>query len=166
LKRRELKVKQISGLFAAMALAGIAFSASAQAQPPGSYQESCRAIRMQGSTLSAVCRTVGGRERSTALNIARCVGDIGNNNGTLLCSGGRPVPPRQGAGPGYPPPTGYGPPPRYGEDPGYRERCEHLWSEERELHDRLANTSYGEDRQRIEYRLDRLHSESQECRRR
>ena len=49
---------------------------------------------MQGSTLSAVCRTVDGRERPTALNVARCVGDIGNNNGNLQCNydGGAPQP--------------------------------------------------------------------------
>jgi hypothetical protein len=153
-------VKGVMRLFAAMALAGTSFSASAQAQPPGSYQESCGDIRMQGSTLTAMCRTVDGRGRPTALNIARCVGDIGNNNGRLVCSGGQPVRPRQGAGPGYPPPPGYG------EDQDYRQRCEHLRREERELRDRLASASYGEERQRIEYRLDQLHSEREECRRR
>src|SRR6266446_8731260 len=97
-------------------------------------------IRMQGTTLTAVCRRAGGRgEQLTALNVARCVGDIGNNNGQLQCNGGRPAaptPPRQGAAPGYlgpgyqpSPGTGY-PPPGYGPDYGrseaqaFREHCE------------------------------------------
>jgi len=39
-------VKTIVGLFAAAALVGLATSAAAQ--PPGSYRDSCRDIRMQG----------------------------------------------------------------------------------------------------------------------
>lgn len=123
---------------------------------------------MHGSTLSAVCRTARGGEQPTALNVARCVGDIGNYDGTLVCSGGRPAPPQQGVGPGYAPPPGYpapgyGPPPRYGEEQGYRERCEHLLREERELRDRLAYTPYGEERERLQHRLGRIHSEREEC---
>jgi len=159
-------MKLVFGLAGAIVLAGLSVSPSAQAQPPGSYRESCRDIWIRGSTLNAVCRTVRGGERPTALNIARCVGDIGNNNGHLVCNGGQPVPPRQDGGAGYPPPPGYGPPPRNGEDQAYRERCEHLWREEGELRDRLAYTPYGEARQRIEYRLDQLHFESEGCRRR
>jgi hypothetical protein len=161
------------GLLAVTALIGVVGSAAAQ--PPGSYRESCREIRMQGRTLSAICRTARGREQLTALDISRCVGDIGNNNGNLVCNGGRPVPPppRPGAGPGYPPPSapgypapGYGPPPRYGEEQAYREPCEHLRHEEHVLRDRLAYMPYGEERQRLEYRLDQLHAERQECWRR
>jgi hypothetical protein len=159
---QERRVNAKIGLFAAVALIGLACSAAAE--PPGSYRESCRDIRMQGSTLSALCRTARGGEQLTALNIARCVGDIGNSNGNLVCNGGQPVPPPRGAGPGYPPP-GYGPPPRYGEE-AYRERCEHLWREDRELRDRLAYAPYGPERQRLEYRLDRIHAERQECWRR
>jgi hypothetical protein len=112
---------------------------------------------MEGSTLSAVCRTVRGREQLTALNIARCVGDIGNNNGNLVCNGGQPAPP-----PGYPAP-GYGPPPRYGE---YREQCEALWHEEHELRDRLAYAPYGEERERLRYRLGQVRAERERCARR
>src|SRR6266850_5224729 len=100
--------------------------ANAQAPPPGSYTQTCWDIRMQGTTLTAVCRRAGGRgEQPTALNVARCVGDIGNNNGQLQCNGGQPAaptPPRQGAapgylGPGYPPSPGTSyPPPGYGPD--------------------------------------------------
>ena len=100
-------MKTIVGLFAAAALVGLVSSAAAQQGrgriPPGSYRDSCRDIRLQGDVLSALCRRVRGRgEQRTALNIAHCVGDIGNDNGNLVCHGGWPVPPprRPSRGPG------------------------------------------------------------------
>ena len=57
----EPKVKIASGLFGAAALAGLALSAYAQGLPSGSYQQSCRDFRMQGGTLTAVCRRANGR---------------------------------------------------------------------------------------------------------
>jgi hypothetical protein len=90
------------GVFGLLLATGLSIPANAQAPPPGSYQQSCREIRMHGPTLTAICRTAKGRgEQPTALNVAHCVGDIGNNNGNLVCSGGQP------AAPGYPGP-GYG----------------------------------------------------------
>jgi hypothetical protein len=179
---RELNVKALLRLLLAVGLTSLSFSAFAQAPPPGSYQQSCRDIRMQGPTLSALCRRANGRgEQLTALNVAHCVGDIGNNNGQLICNGGQPaspVPPpsRQGAsptypGPGYPPPSGYpaqgyGPPPRYSGEYAYRERCEGLRHEEHELRDRLAYTPYGEERERLQYRLGQVHTEREHCWRR
>jgi CVNH domain len=142
-------MKVILGLFGAVALASLSFPASAQA-PQGSFQQSCRDIRMQGSTLTAVCRRADGREQPTSLGVARCVGDIGNNNGQLQCNGGQsasPAPtPRQGGGPGYPGP-GNAPPPGYGQDrrwggegypgPGYAPRAGYdqdpRWSEAQEF---------------------------------
>lgn len=136
---------------------------------------------MQGSTLTAVCRRAQGRgEQVTALNVAHCVGDIGNNNGQLVCNGGQPAAPaplpRQGQGPGYPgpgyspapgyPAPGYAPPPRYSEEQGYRERCEGLRNEEHELRDRLAYTPYGDERERLQYRLGRVRAEREQCWRR
>ena len=151
---------------------GLAFGAYAQGLPPGSYQESCRDFRMQGGTLTAVCRRANGRgDHLTALNVAHCVGDIGNNNGQLVCNGGRsaasvPPPPREAQAAPYPAP-GYAPPPRYGEEHGYRERCEGLRHEEHELRNRLAYTPYGEERERLQYRLGRVHTErEQQCPRR
>ena len=133
--------------------------------------------------MTAVCRRSHGRgEQLTALNISHCVGDIGNNNGHLICNGGQPASPlplRQGpnavySGPGYPGPgyspgpgyagPGYGPPPRYSED--YRGRCEGLRHEEHELRDRLAYTPYGEERERLQYRLGRVQAEREQCWRR
>jgi CVNH domain len=174
-------------VLAALALAGLAGSAYAQALPPGSYQQSCRDFRMRGSTLTALCRRANGRgEQLTGLNVSRCVGDIGNNNGNLVCNGGQPLAPapptsRQGtapeyqgpgyqgpgyqSAPGYPSP-GYGPPPRYGEEQAYRERCEGLGHEEHELRHRLAGTPYGEERERLQYRLGQVHAEREQCWRR
>ncbi|MBV9687798.1 MAG: hypothetical protein JO096_11400 [Alphaproteobacteria bacterium] len=174
-------------VFARLAVAGLlgsfALSAHGQGLPPGSYQQSCRDFRIEGSNLTAVCRRSHGRgEQLTALNVSHCVGDIGNNNGQLVCNGGRPaapLPPRQGPGPGYPGPgysgpgyspgpgyagPGYGPPPRYTED--YRARCEGLRHEEHELRDRLAYTPYGEEREQLQYRLGRIQAERQQCWRR
>jgi hypothetical protein len=172
-----LKVKIISGLFGA-ALAGLAFAAYAQGLPPGSYQQSCRDFKIQGGTLTAVCRRANGRgDQLTALYVTHCVGDIGNNNGQLVCNGGRPAAPlpplREAQAPGYPAPgyapapgypaPGYGPPPHYGE---YRERCEALRHEEHELRDRLAYTPYGGERERLQYRLGQVRAERERCGRR
>lgn len=178
--RREFKVKILFGSFGATALVGLAFAAYAQGLPPGSYQQSCRDFRMQGSTLTAVCRRSHGRgEQLTALNVAHCVGDIGNNNGQLVCNGGLPAtpaprhspPPPAYAAPGYSPlpaypAPGYAPPPRYSEDRAYWQRCEGLRHEEHELRNRLAYTPYGEERERLQYRLGRVQAEREQCRRR
>ena len=48
------------GWSAVVALAELSVSADAQAPPPGSYTQSCRDIRLQGTTLTAVCRRAGG----------------------------------------------------------------------------------------------------------
>ena len=117
-------MKTIVRLFAAAVLVGLATSAAAQ--PPGSYRDSCRDIRMQGSVLTALCRRAGGRgEQLTALNVANCVGDIGNNNGNLVCNGGQPAravsPPPSAGYPGYPAQGYYGSQPGsgYPSGPGY-----------------------------------------------
>ncbi len=98
--------------FAALLLAGIAWSVPAPAQgvPQGSYLQSCGDIGVQGDTLFAVCRSVDGRGRPAQLpSVSRCVGDIGNNNGMLQCNyDGGPPPPPYGQAP--PPGYGYGPP--------------------------------------------------------
>ena len=128
INRLEVKMGVIRGLFGAIVMAGLSFSAFAQAPPGGTYQQSCGNIQMQGTTLTAVCRTTDGRGVQTALDVGQCVGDIGNNNGQLQCNGGQPpaysgpgYPPSYGTaprpgysspGPGYSPP-GYGPPSRY-----------------------------------------------------
>ena len=164
-------MRLVIGLFGVAALTGLSLAAYAQAPPPGSYQQSCRDVRMQGSTLTAVCRRANGRgDQPTALNVAHCVGDIGNNNGHLICNGGQPATPGPSyPGPGYSPgpgyaAPGYGSPPRYSED--YRARCEGLRHEEHELRGQLAYTPYGEARERLQYRLGRVQAEREQCWRR
>jgi hypothetical protein len=181
--RKEAKMKARLGLLALLALAGLSISAYAQTPPPGSYQRSCREIRMQGATLTAVCsRTHGREEQLTALNVAHCVGDIRNKDGQLQCNGGqpaRPAPPpgQSGApvypGPGYPPPPSPGYPPpgyerddRWQEERAFRENCERLRGAEHEIGDRLAYTPDGEERERLQYRLGEIHQKSQRCWRR
>ena len=136
----------------------------------------------QAATLTAVRLRANGRgSQLTALDITHCVGDIGNSDGHLQCNGGRPggagsraALSRRGTrlfrGAGhtrtrYGPP-GYGQPPRYGEAEGYRGRCDGLRHDERELRDRLAHTPYGEERERLRYRLGQVHAEREQCWRR
>lgn len=55
--------------------------------PDGSYQQSCRAVEVNGNTLSAECRDRNGRFRYSELpNYHRCRGDIANRNGALFCT--------------------------------------------------------------------------------
>lgn len=176
-------MKVVRGLLGAIALAALSCSAYAQAPPDGSYRQSCSNIRMQGSTLTAICRDVDGRGVQTALGVARCVGDIGNNNGRLQCNGGQPSAagspspggdngygyrggypssPERGSGPGYPPP-GYGPSPRYGEGQDFAERCDRLGHEAFELHQRLEHTPDGDEQEQLEHRLREVDYQRQQC---
>jgi hypothetical protein len=81
-----------------------------------------RAANVSGGFFPSRQRRAGGRgEQRSALNVEHCVGDIGNNNGNLVCNGGQPVSPPPSAaypsGPGYPA-QGYGPQPGSGYPPG------------------------------------------------
>ena len=170
-------MKGLSALMVVIASVGVSTSSYAQAPPAGSYQRTCRDVRIQGTTLSAVCAREHGRGgQLTALNVAHCHGDIRNLDGQLQCAGGHPVPPpRQGAappypGPGYPPAPGPGyPPPGYEQDEhwreeqSFREHCERLAGAEHEIRDRLAYTPYGEERERLEYRLGEIQRERERC---
>ena len=71
-------------------------------------------------------------------------------------------------GPGYPPPAGYPPPgyerdERWREEQAFREHCERLESAEHEMRNRIAYTPYGEERERLEYRLGEIHQERERC---
>lgn len=71
----------------ALGLGGAAITC--QAQPGGSYRQTCRDVRVHGSTLSATCQDQGGNWRNTELrNFDRCNGEIQNLNGNLSCTGG------------------------------------------------------------------------------
>lgn len=63
-------------------------STSAEAQPRGSYQQSCGNIQFDGVELSAVCADGAGRPRNSRIAVQACRGDIANNDGRLTCSGG------------------------------------------------------------------------------
>jgi hypothetical protein len=107
------------GLLGAVVLCGVSFSAGAQT-PQGSYLSSCTNVRMEGGSLTAICRRADGREQRTALrDFNQCIGDIGNNNGVLRCNRGQATTPGYGQGqaPGY----GQGQAPGYGQGqaPGY-----------------------------------------------
>jgi hypothetical protein len=71
---------------AATALAGLGFSAPAFAQP-GSYGGSCRNTHSANGVLTAECADGQGRYHMSSIPFGQCRGDIGNNNGTLTCSG-------------------------------------------------------------------------------
>ena len=55
--------------------------------PSGGYMQTCRDLQTFGSTLQASCQKRNGRWRQTSLrHFDRCVGEIENNNGKLVCS--------------------------------------------------------------------------------
>ena len=55
---------------------------------PGSYAQSCRSIvTLDGGFISAECADEKGKFVTTYLQAAACKGDIGNNNGALVCNG-------------------------------------------------------------------------------
>jgi CVNH domain len=63
-------------------------------QPSGSYTESCKDIRMKGSTLHAICKSLDGREMPTSLRDAnRCSQGVVNINGILNCQVNDVLPP-------------------------------------------------------------------------
>lgn len=66
----------------------VALSSSAQDIPPGSYQATCRDIKMHhNDRLQAKCKTSQGSWINTSLDSAdRCVGDITNIEGQLTCN--------------------------------------------------------------------------------
>jgi hypothetical protein len=54
--------------------------------PGGSYQQSCRNVRMNGGTLTASCPGPNGSWQTTSINPRSCRGaDIANRNGQLVC---------------------------------------------------------------------------------
>jgi hypothetical protein len=81
-------MKTALGTFAALLVAGALCTqpANAQPAPQGSYLNSCTHIGMDRDKLVAECRRMDGRWQRTVLDIDRCVGDIGNDNGHLTCN--------------------------------------------------------------------------------
>ena len=55
--------------------------------PSGGYRQTCRDLQTFGSTLQASCQKKNGKWRQTSLrHFNRCLGEIENNNGKLVCS--------------------------------------------------------------------------------
>ena len=55
--------------------------------PSGSYQKSCKDIKVKDGKLKASCERTDGTWNNTKLNYKKCKGDISNNNGQLTCKG-------------------------------------------------------------------------------
>lgn len=65
----------------------------AAALPPGSYQDSCRDCRTEGTRLVCQCRNRDGNWRQTKINYKRCQWAVMNENGRLVCEDTRHAPP-------------------------------------------------------------------------
>ena len=161
-------MKTVMGALAAVLLAGVGWSAAAEAQglPQGSYLRSCNGARIAGDTLVARCRMPGGGEQRSALaGVHRCVGDIGNNGGQLQCAYGGPGRAQVAPAPGYGE-RRYGER-RYGEQ-GYGsdrgERCGGLRRQAEELRARLDREWNPIERTRTEGQLRAVRQQEERCR--
>ncbi len=129
---------------ALLALMLSSLAGAAHAQPGGSYLASCRDARMRGDTLLALCRRTDGRlQRSILPDVRSCVGDIGNQDGMLVCN----------RAPGAAPPPGYAepaPPPPPGP---HRHGCRGLSEEYLRLRDRYYRSRDPRDRDRMVHRM-------------
>ena len=78
------------GTFMLVMLFGIGKpNASAMDNPSGSYQSSCKNIKVRGDALYARCKNYDNHWVDTSLNdYDRCRGDISNVNGQLTCGSG------------------------------------------------------------------------------
>jgi hypothetical protein len=71
-----------------------ALSSAAQDIPPGSYQSTCRSIKVHHDRLQAKCQTSQGNWVKTSLSdVDRCAGDITNVEGQLTCNQNAATPP-------------------------------------------------------------------------
>jgi hypothetical protein len=80
-------------IFAAL-ICALSMAGPAQAQPNGSYLQTCRNTSVAGkyrpdALLTADCQTRKGSWRQSSLYYKSCRGDIYNDNGTLRCQGGQ-----------------------------------------------------------------------------
>ena len=76
-------------LLVTIVAAGVWSTHAAAQMPTGSYVQSCRDLRFDGYTLSAVCNAMQGSPKRTAIRVDSCPGPIGNFNGQLVCEGGQ-----------------------------------------------------------------------------
>lgn len=88
-------------LFAIMILLGFAarVSAAQEANPAGSYQQTCSDVSVKKGTLYAKCQDTKGKAHSAKLSHYEKCSDISNKDGKLECAGGeKAVPPSQPTG--------------------------------------------------------------------
>ncbi len=119
-----------AGLWAAVLC--VALAAPAAALPYGSYQQSCKDIKLKdrdsdSARIQARCIDNQGEWRKTSFELDRCWGDLANIDGELVCVADQRYGGNPGFSPGYPgqgnpgqgyPPPGYGRPSGYGPPPG------------------------------------------------
>jgi hypothetical protein len=142
-------MKIASAALMAVGLACTCWSMPVQAQglPQGTYLNTCTGAHLEGDTLVARCRTPDGREQRSALaGVNRCVGDIGNSNGSLQCNLSGPAGPRA-QGPG----------------PQVADRCGGLHREAEDLRGRLDHEFNPIERAHIEGRLREIHEQEEHC---
>ncbi|HEY2236868.1 MAG TPA: CVNH domain-containing protein [Candidatus Angelobacter sp.] len=92
----------LAGFFATLILLGSAggVSAAQEANPAGSYQQTCSNVSVKKGTLYAMCQDAEGKSHSTKLSHYEKCSDIANKNGKLECAGGsQSAAPAQPAGP-------------------------------------------------------------------
>jgi hypothetical protein len=88
-------------LFAIMILLGFAarVSAAQDANPAGSYQQTCSDVSVKKGTLYAKCQDAKGKSHSVKLSHYEKCSDIANKDGKLECAGGeKAAPPSQPTG--------------------------------------------------------------------
>jgi hypothetical protein len=103
--------------------------ATASAQVPGSYRQSCKNVSQNGNALTAECKAPGGQWFRSTLDLGRCRGQgVANNFGRLSCGNaqGSAAPARRrddydngGYAPRRYPQPGYAPRDNYGDDNSY-----------------------------------------------
>ena len=64
------------------------FRAAQEANPAGSYQQTCSDISVKKGTLYAKCQDKKGKSHSAKLSHYEKCSDIANKNGKLECAGG------------------------------------------------------------------------------
>lgn len=86
------------GRWTGIAIAVLALAACGQPAPKkekgaenpsrfkGSYAATCRNIAGKGGMLSAECPDTSGIYRPSTIEAAKCIGDIGNQSGFLVCN--------------------------------------------------------------------------------
>jgi hypothetical protein len=86
--------KSIPPLFLALFAVLTVAKASYAANPPGSYQQTCTNVSVNGTTLNATCKNAVGQwaSPSSLPNFNQCIGDIQNYNGQLHCNMGSSPP--------------------------------------------------------------------------